>query len=205
MCIYHGSPEERTEIRRTQMVLPQRDREKYWLGAGGAAVSKTTAPRNKSRGRPKKTGPPKASSSKPKPSSRNGKSPGRSTRSRKTFKIEDEDEDEDQDQAVQEANAETNTKPDGDDKSDLPPNQHTTFPVVLTTFEIVMKDRAELSMYKWGFVVVDEGHRLKNMECRLMRELKALPASGRMVLTGTPLHVCISFFLYIEAVWLKTV
>ena len=40
-----------------------------------------------------------------------------------------------------------------------------------------------------GLLLCDEGHRLKNMECRLIRELKSLNADARMVLTGTPLHV----------------
>lgn len=71
----------------------------------------------------------------------------------------------------------------------LPPHQKTTFPVVLTTYEIVIRDSTELAAYRWGFVVVDEGHRLKNMECRLIKELKSLNADARMVLTGTPLHV----------------
>lgn len=63
------------------------------------------------------------------------------------------------------------------------------FPVVLTTYDIIMKDRPHLTRYPWGFIVVDEGHRLKNMDCKLMREIKQYESAGRMILTGTPLHV----------------
>ena len=63
------------------------------------------------------------------------------------------------------------------------------FPVVLTTYDIIMKDRTHLARYPWGFIVVDEGHRLKNMDCKLMREIKQYESAGRMILTGTPLHV----------------
>lgn len=63
------------------------------------------------------------------------------------------------------------------------------FPVVLTTYDIIMKDRTHLVRYPWGFIVVDEGHRLKNMDCKLMREIKQYESAGRMILTGTPLHV----------------
>ena len=63
------------------------------------------------------------------------------------------------------------------------------FPVVLTTYDIIIKDRAHLTRYPWGFIVVDEGHRLKNMDCKLMREIKQYESAGRMILTGTPLHV----------------
>ena len=63
------------------------------------------------------------------------------------------------------------------------------FPVVLTTYDIIIKDRAHLARYPWGFIVVDEGHRLKNMDCKLMQEIKQYESAGRMILTGTPLHV----------------
>jgi ATP-dependent DNA helicase len=45
-------------------------------------------------------------------------------------------------------------------------NTTTTFPVVITTFEMCMKDRQFLSGYMWKFIVVDEGHRLKNLDCK---------------------------------------
>ena len=64
------------------------------------------------------------------------------------------------------------------------------FPVVVTTYDIIMIDRKHLSKYNWGFIAVDEGHRLKNMNCKLMQEIKKYPSAGRMILTGTPLHVC---------------
>lgn len=41
-----------------------------------------------------------------------------------------------------------------------------TFPVVLTTYEMIIKDRHVLGKYNWSFVIIDEGHRLKNMESR---------------------------------------
>ena len=63
------------------------------------------------------------------------------------------------------------------------------FPVVLTTYDIIIKDRTHLARYPWGFIVVDEGHRLKNMDCKLMQEIKQYESAGRMILTGTPLHV----------------
>ncbi|KAL5480577.1 IRC5 [Sanghuangporus weigelae] len=61
-------------------------------------------------------------------------------------------------------------------------------PVVVTTYEIIIRDRKYLEKYTWSFIAVDEGHRLKNMNCKLMQEIKKYKAGGRMVLTGTPLH-----------------
>ena len=63
------------------------------------------------------------------------------------------------------------------------------FPIVVTTYDIIMRDRAHLQHYDWGYIVVDEGHRLKNLDCKLMREIKKYSSAGRMILTGTPLHV----------------
>jgi ATP-dependent DNA helicase len=45
-------------------------------------------------------------------------------------------------------------------------NTTATFPVVVTTYEICMRDQKYLSNFKWKFIVVDEGHRLKNLDCR---------------------------------------
>ncbi|KAF9484590.1 hypothetical protein BDN70DRAFT_106207 [Pholiota conissans] len=62
------------------------------------------------------------------------------------------------------------------------------FPIVLTTYDIIIRDRKYLQRYDWGYIVVDEGHRLKNLNCKLMQEIKKFPSAGRMILTGTPLH-----------------
>ncbi|KAL8939073.1 MAG: hypothetical protein Q9216_003551 [Gyalolechia sp. 2 TL-2023] len=62
------------------------------------------------------------------------------------------------------------------------------FPVVCTSYEICMRDKKHLAAYRWKFIVVDEGHRLKNFNCKLVKELKQYPAESRMILTGTPLQ-----------------
>ncbi|RXK37295.1 helicase [Tremella mesenterica] len=67
-------------------------------------------------------------------------------------------------------------------------NTTATFPIVVTTYEMCMKDRQFLSGFMWKFIVVDEGHRLKNLDCKLIRELKSYTSANRMILTGTPLH-----------------
>ncbi|KAI4874280.1 hypothetical protein NFI96_028454 [Prochilodus magdalenae] len=61
-------------------------------------------------------------------------------------------------------------------------------PVVITSFEIAMIDRKFLQRYQWKYLIVDEGHRIKNLNCRLVRELKALPTDNKLLLTGTPLQ-----------------
>ena len=61
-------------------------------------------------------------------------------------------------------------------------------PVVVTSYEIAMNDAQHLKRYQWKLLVVDEGHRLKNIKCRLLARLKEYPSENRLLLTGTPLQ-----------------
>ncbi|KAL4577628.1 hypothetical protein LXL04_013738 [Taraxacum kok-saghyz] len=63
------------------------------------------------------------------------------------------------------------------------------FPIVITSYEVAMNDaKKHLRHYKWKYLVVDEGHRLKNSQCKLLRELKWIPVENKLLLTGTPLQ-----------------
>ncbi|KAL9982147.1 hypothetical protein ACROYT_G010956 [Oculina patagonica] len=62
------------------------------------------------------------------------------------------------------------------------------FPVVITSYEICMRDQKSLHALDWKYIIVDEGHRIKNLNCRLIRELKTYRAANRLLLTGTPLQ-----------------
>ncbi|KAM4635849.1 lymphoid-specific helicase [Discoglossus pictus] len=61
-------------------------------------------------------------------------------------------------------------------------------PVVITSFEIAMRDRQVLQHSPWKYMILDEGHRIKNMNCRLIRELKQYRSDNKLLLTGTPLQ-----------------
>ncbi|XP_029465029.1 lymphoid-specific helicase isoform X2 [Rhinatrema bivittatum] len=61
-------------------------------------------------------------------------------------------------------------------------------PVVITSFEIAMRDRQMLQNFHWKYLILDEGHRIKNMNCRLVRELKQFNSDNKLLLTGTPLQ-----------------
>lgn len=62
------------------------------------------------------------------------------------------------------------------------------FPVIVTSYEILLADIKFMLKYHWKYIVVDEGHRLKNMNCKLIRELKTLHTDNKLLLTGTPLQ-----------------
>ena len=58
------------------------------------------------------------------------------------------------------------------------------FPVVVTSYEIVIADSKHLARYQWNYIVVDEGHRLKNFNCKLLRELRTIPTNNKLLLSG---------------------
>lgn len=62
------------------------------------------------------------------------------------------------------------------------------FPVICTSYEIVIADRKFFMHHHFKYIVVDEGHRLKNFECKLLRELRLIPTNNKLLLTGTPLQ-----------------
>lgn len=62
------------------------------------------------------------------------------------------------------------------------------FPVVVTSYEICMNDRKFLANFGWKFIIIDEGHRIKNLNCRLIRELQSYQSANRLLITGTPLQ-----------------
>ncbi|KAI0399536.1 SNF2 family N-terminal domain-containing protein [Xylaria palmicola] len=62
------------------------------------------------------------------------------------------------------------------------------FPVVCTSYEMVLRDHAALSKIDWAFIVVDEGHRMKNADAKLFRELQQFKSATRLLITGTPLQ-----------------
>ncbi|KAF8797773.1 hypothetical protein BYT27DRAFT_7265322 [Phlegmacium glaucopus] len=188
VCIYHGTPAERAELRRTVMLRP---------GSKPKTAKKPTKTAKTTRAQTKKT-------AKSRHKGRQGRSPAkapeplrRSGRSRKSTTIIIDSEDDDMEE-------EEPYLPEEDDRDDDEPEimdvdtpalddededaESAPFPIVLTTYEMIIKDRVHLAHYNWGYIVVDEGHRLKNLDCKLMREIKKYKSAGRMILTGTPLH-----------------
>lgn len=59
-----------------------------------------------------------------------------------------------------------------------------TFPVIVTSFEIVIADVKFLAQHQYKYLIVDEGHRLKNYNCRLLRELRTIRTDQKLLLTG---------------------
>ncbi|KAL6796766.1 SNF2 family DNA-dependent ATPase [Trichoderma sp. SZMC 28012] len=70
-------------------------------------------------------------------------------------------------------------------KSGRPTNK---FPVVCTSYEMVINDHHNLSRIKWEFIIIDEGHRMKNADAKLFQQLRQFSSATRLLITGTPLQ-----------------
>ncbi|XP_059311847.1 probable ATP-dependent DNA helicase CHR12 [Lycium ferocissimum] len=63
------------------------------------------------------------------------------------------------------------------------------FSVLITHYDLIMRDKAFLKKIHWNYLIIDEGHRLKNHECALARTLvSGYRIRRRLLLTGTPIQ-----------------
>ncbi|XP_063967719.1 chromodomain-helicase-DNA-binding protein 1-like [Lytechinus pictus] len=60
--------------------------------------------------------------------------------------------------------------------------------VILTTYEICLKDESFFQKFSWSALIVDEAHRLKNQNSLLHQSLKELDVRHIVLLTGTPIQ-----------------
>ena len=69
-----------------------------------------------------------------------------------------------------------------------PGNKRLKFNVLLTTYEILLKDKSFLGNVRWAVLGVDEAHRLKNDDSLLYKSLSEFDTNHRLLITGTPLQ-----------------
>ena len=60
--------------------------------------------------------------------------------------------------------------------------------VCVTSYEIVMKERAVFRKFNWRYMVIDEAHRIKNEKSKLSEIVREFKTSNRLLITGTPLQ-----------------
>ncbi|MPC08117.1 TATA-binding protein-associated factor 172 [Portunus trituberculatus] len=60
--------------------------------------------------------------------------------------------------------------------------------LVVASYEIVRNDIDFFSLIKWNYVILDEGHVIKNSKTKSCRAIKQLTAQHRLILSGTPIQ-----------------
>ena len=60
--------------------------------------------------------------------------------------------------------------------------------LVVTSYDIARRDYKELKQIPWLYVVVDEGHNIKNPAAKRTKAIKAIPGQHKLALTGTPIQ-----------------
>ncbi|XP_027059374.1 chromodomain-helicase-DNA-binding protein 1-like isoform X2 [Pocillopora damicornis] len=67
-------------------------------------------------------------------------------------------------------------------------NESLSFHVLLTTYEMCLRETTFLSKFHWKAMIVDEAHRLKNSRSSLYQELSQFEKDFVVLLTGTPVQ-----------------
>ncbi|KAG1678034.1 hypothetical protein FOA52_000830 [Chlamydomonas sp. UWO 241] len=62
------------------------------------------------------------------------------------------------------------------------------FDAVVTSYEMIIKEKAYFRKFFWRYVIIDEAHRIKNENSRLSLSIRLLRTNYRLLITGTPLQ-----------------
>ncbi|XP_017770468.1 PREDICTED: TATA-binding protein-associated factor 172 [Nicrophorus vespilloides] len=62
------------------------------------------------------------------------------------------------------------------------------FHLIVASYDIVRKDISFFSTIKWNYIILDEGHIIKNGKTRTSIAIKNLTANHRLILSGTPIQ-----------------
>ncbi|CDF36036.1 chromatin-remodelling complex ATPase ISWI2 [Chondrus crispus] len=62
------------------------------------------------------------------------------------------------------------------------------FDAVVTSYEVVTKEKAHLTKFCWRYLIIDEAHRIKNENSLLSQVVRMFTTQARLLITGTPLQ-----------------
>lgn len=62
------------------------------------------------------------------------------------------------------------------------------FDVLITSYEMIIREKNVLKKVAWQYIVIDEAHRIKNEESALSQIIRLLYSKNRLLITGTPLQ-----------------
>lgn len=67
-------------------------------------------------------------------------------------------------------------------------SQFASSDIVVTSYEVCRNDTEYLEKQNWNYIVLDEGHLIKNPKAKISLAVKKLPSNHRLILTGTPIQ-----------------
>lgn len=62
------------------------------------------------------------------------------------------------------------------------------FDVCITSYEVILREKAALKKLAWEYIIIDEAHRIKNEESSLSQVIRLFNSRNRLLITGTPLQ-----------------
>ena len=62
------------------------------------------------------------------------------------------------------------------------------FDVLLTTYEMCLREKGALKKLSWEYIIIDEAHRIKNVDSMLSQIVRTFNSRSRLLITGTPLQ-----------------
>ena len=62
------------------------------------------------------------------------------------------------------------------------------FEVCITSYEICLIEKSTFKKFSFEYIVIDEAHRIKNVDSILSQIVRSFISRGRLLITGTPLQ-----------------
>ncbi|CAH6719070.1 ISWI chromatin-remodeling complex ATPase Isw2p [[Candida] jaroonii] len=62
------------------------------------------------------------------------------------------------------------------------------FDVVISSYEIVIREKSSFKKFNWQYIIIDEAHRIKNEQSLLSQIIRMFHSNHRLLITGTPLQ-----------------
>lgn len=60
--------------------------------------------------------------------------------------------------------------------------------LIVTSYDVLSNDLRYLEPLRWNYLVLDEGHVIKNSKTKIARAVRSLSSDHRLILTGTPIQ-----------------
>ena len=60
--------------------------------------------------------------------------------------------------------------------------------ILITSYVGLVNSQSELLKYSWHYVILDEGHKIRNPDAQITLAVKQIPTPHRIILSGSPLQ-----------------